>query len=86
MIRSGATRTDAFESIQGPSTAMVLFLAPDIVHNKRPILLAEGNGAVSALPGKRNSAPQMTIQVVSTRTLQLSDPVAKLQAGANSHG
>ena len=86
MIRSGATRTDAFESIKGPSTAMVLFLAPDIVHNKRQILLAEGHGAVSALPSERDSAPQVTIQVMSTRTLELCDPVTDLQAGANSHG
>ncbi len=86
MIRSGATRADAFESIKGPSTAMVLFLAPDRVHNKRQILLAEGNGAVSALPGERDSTEQAAIQVVSTRTLQLSDPVADLQAGTNSHG
>lgn len=63
---------------------MVLFLAPDITYDKRQILLAEGYGPVSALPGEWDSAPQATIQVTSTRTFQLPDPVADLQARANA--
>ena len=86
MIQCCGTAYNAFESIKGSAPAMMLRLAPDVIHDKRQILLAEGYGPVSALPGERDSASQSAIQIMSTRTLQLSDPVADSQARTNPDG
>ncbi len=65
---------------------MVLLLAADVIHDKRQISSTEGYDAESSLPGERDSATQPLIEVVSTRALQLPNPVADPQRRDNPDG